>query len=162
MDQPITRILCCVGLRGDCDVVLERAVSLALACGAELQVLHAVKSLDDDVMNTLRVNIRSQEVLDKLMRQRLAQAREQLDYRMDAFWSTHPEARRALGDKLARQEVVEGYPATLITRLAAQRGCDLIVMAANKRGFAASYAGKVTRGVIKRATVPVVVVPPPA
>lgn len=162
MDPQITRILCCVGLRGDCDVVLEQAVSLALACGAELQVLHAVKSLDDDVMNTLRVNIRNKDTLETLIKQRLEQAQQRLEARMETFWGTHAEARHALGERLTRLDVVEGYPASAITRLAAKRGCDLIVMAANKRGFTASYAGRVTRGVIKRATVPVVVVPPPA
>ncbi|MFC3286045.1 universal stress protein [Litchfieldella rifensis] len=160
MDHQIGRILCCVGLRDDCDVVLEQAVSLALATGAELQILHAVKSLSDDVMNTLKVNIRSKEMLENLMRQRLEQARQQLATRMETFWSQHPDVRQALGVQVARLDVVEGYPASVIARLAAKRGCDLIVMAANKRGFAASYAGKVTRGVIKRTTIPVVVVPP--
>lgn len=42
-----------------------------------------------------------------------------------------------------------------------QGGCDLIVMAANKRGLTASYAGKVTKGVLKRSHVSVVVVPAP-
>ncbi|SDM99060.1 hypothetical protein SAMN04487951_101379 [Vreelandella arcis] len=37
--------------------------------------------------------------------------------------------------------------------------CDMIVMAANKRSFTATYAGKITKGVIKRARVPVPTVP---
>lgn len=162
MEQQINRILCCIGLRGDCDTVLEQATRLALATGAELHVLHAVKSLSDDVMNTLKVTIRSQDMLENLMHQRLEQAHQQLETRMEAFWSQHPEVLQALRTQVVKPEVVEGYPASVITRLASKRGCDLIVMAANKRGFAASYAGKVTRGVIKRTTIPVVVVPPPS
>ena len=56
--------------------------------------------------------------------------------------------------------VVEGYPASEITRYAVRHDCGMIIVATNKRGFASSYAGRVTKGVIKRASVPVVVVPP--
>lgn len=161
MDYKIGRILCCVGLRGDCDAVLEQALALALATGAELQVLHAVKTLDDDMMNTLKVNIRNQNILNQLLRKRLDQAREKLVKRLQAFWSQHEAERSRLGERLTEPEVVEGYPASVITRLAAKGGYDMIVMAANKHGFLASHVGRVTKGVLKRSEVPVVVVPAP-
>lgn len=159
MSHGIRRILCCVGLRGDCDLVLTQAVGLALATGAELHVLHAVKSLSDDVVNTLKVNIRDRKMLETLMAQRLDQAREELDQRIDIFWRRHPELHDAYGDKELTHSVLEGYPAAVITHFATRSGSDMIVMAANKRSFTATYAGKITKGVIKRARVPVVVVP---
>ncbi|MFW3616801.1 universal stress protein [Billgrantia antri] len=159
MSHGIKRILCCVGLRGDCDRVVQQAVGLALATGAELHVLHAVKSLSDDVVNTLKVNIRDREVLGSLMEQRLKQARDELEARLEAFWRRHPELREAFGERPVGRTVLEGYPASVIAHFASQKGVDMIVMASNKRSFVASYAGKVTKGVIKRAKVPVVVVP---
>ncbi|MBS4153326.1 universal stress protein [Cobetia sp. MC34] len=155
----VKRILCCVGLRGDCERVLARSVWLAGATGAELHVLHAVKSLSDDVMNTLKVNIRHKPTLEGLMQQRLDQAKESLEKMLEDFWSTHDN-----GDPrpvIAGLNVVEGYPASEIIRYATRHDCDMIIMATNKRGFVASYAGKVTKGVIKRASIPVVVVPTP-
>ena len=160
MTHGIRRILCCVGLRGDCDSVLEQAVSLAQATGAELHVLHAVKSLSDDVLNTLKTNIRDRQMLDTLMAQRLEQARQELDERLAAFWAQHPEQRAAFGEREVTCSVLEGYPASVITHYATRTGSDMIVMAANKRSFMATYAGKITKGVIKRSRVPVVVVPP--
>ncbi|TLF52146.1 universal stress protein [Halomonas urmiana] len=160
MTHGLRRILCCVGLRGDCDPVLAQAVDLAQATGAELHVLHAVKSLSDDVFNTLKTNIQDRQMLESLMAQRLDQARQELDERLEAFWSRHPERREAFGEREVTRSVLEGYPSSVISHYATRTGSDMIVMAANKRGFAATYAGKVTKGVIKRARVPVVVVPP--
>lgn len=161
MDRSIENILCCVGLRSDSHVVLEQAFRLSLATGAKLHVLHAVKSLDDDVMNTLRVNIRDKKTLQGLIRKRLDEARQQLEDKMANFWSLHGEGGESVSSWVASMEVAEGYPAKVIVGMASKLGCDLIVMASNKHGFSASYAGKVTRGVLKRSHVPVVVVPPP-
>ncbi|MBB3141310.1 universal stress protein [Halomonas organivorans] len=159
MTHGIRRILCCLGLRGDCDPVLDRAVGLSLATGAELHVLHAVKSLSNDVVNTLKVNIRDREVLGGLMQQRLDQAGADLDRCIETFWQQHPELCEAYGDRQLSRSVLEGYPASVIAHFAKRTGSDMIVLAANKRTFTATYAGKVTKGVIKRARVPVVVVP---
>lgn len=161
MEKPIDNILCCVGLRSDSHMVLEQAVRLAEATGARLHILHAVKSLDDDVMNTLRVNILDKQTLQGLIRKRLDDAQQQLDAKLENFFSANGEGRATLASCVASRDVVEGYPAKVIVHRATKLSCELIVMASNKHGFTASYAGKVTRGVLKRSRVPVVVVPPP-
>ncbi|GEN24728.1 hypothetical protein HCU01_26770 [Halomonas cupida] len=159
MPGSIRRLLCCLGLRDDCHQVLSHSLCLAQALGAELHVLHAVKSLSDDVMNTLKANIRQRQTLEGLMEQRLDQARGRLDDFLDEFW-TSPMSEIPSRELIQARAVVEGYPAAEIIRYATRHDCDMIVMAANKRGFAASWAGKVTKGVVKRSSVPVVVVPP--
>lgn len=160
MSHGIRRILCCVGLKIDCNPVLAHAVGLAVATGAELEVLHAVRSLSDDVVNTLRVNIPDREILETLREQRLKEASAVLDEKIETFWAGHPELKEAFGAREMKRSVLEGYPAVVITDYAHRRGSDMIVMASNKRSFSASYAGKITKGVIKRSHVPVVVVPP--
>ncbi|MCE8043504.1 universal stress protein [Halomonas daqingensis] len=161
MDKSIENILCCVGLSSDSHVVLEQALRLASATGARLHILHAVKSLDDDVMNTLRVNIRDKQTLQGLLRKRLDDAQQQLDAKLENFFSALGESGDVVASCVASRDVIEGYPAKVIVHRASKLSCDLIVMASNKRGFTAAYAGKVTRGVLKRSQVPVVVVPPP-
>lgn len=160
MSHGIRRILCCVGLKIDCNPVLAHAVGLAVATGAELEVLHAVRSLSDDVVNTLKVNIPDRKLLETLHSQRLEEAGKVLDEKIAAFWASHPELEEAFGDREMKRSVREGYPAVVITDYARRQGSDMIVMASNKRSFSATYAGKITKGVIKRSHVPVVVVPP--
>ncbi|SHE43451.1 Nucleotide-binding universal stress protein, UspA family [Modicisalibacter ilicicola DSM 19980] len=162
MEQHISSILCCVGLRGDSHGVLEQSTKLALATGARLHVLHVVKPLAEDVMNTLKVNIRNRESLEGFLRQRIDQARERLETKIEEFLERHPDQRQALSAQVEALEVLEGYPASVISEVAAKRGHDFIVIAANKHGLTASYAGKVAKGVLKRSLVPVMVVPGPA
>ncbi|UTA80357.1 universal stress protein [Halomonas sp. XH26] len=161
MHNSIENILCCVGLKSDSHAVLEQAVKLASATGAHLHILHAVKSLEDDVMNTLRVNIRDKQALKAMVRKRLDDAQQQLDAKLENYFSACGEGSEVLESYVASRDVVEGYPAQVIVQRASKLSCDLIVMASNKRGITASYAGKVTRGVLKRSHIPVVVVPPP-
>ena len=159
MPVSISRLLCCLGLKDDCRQVLAPTLTLAKATGADVHVLQAVKALSDDVRHTLKANIGERATLDGLMEQRLRLARERLDEFVEAFWQEH-EANLPGREVVAAKSVLEGYPASEITRYAVRHDCDMIIMATNKRGFASSYAGRVTKGVIKRASVPVVVVPP--
>lgn len=159
MAKPIKRILCSLGMRGNCDNVIEESINLALATGATLHILYVVKSLADDVMNTLKVNIRDREVLGSLMDSRIEKSRAELEAEIEAFWGRFPALFEAMQGREVTLSVLEGYPASVIAHFANANKFDLIVMAANKRSYLATYAGKVTKGVIKRAKVPVVVVP---
>ncbi|WP_417544365.1 universal stress protein [Marinobacter sp.] len=159
MSHNIERILCSIGMRGNCDNVIEQSIRLAFATGASLDILHVVKSLSDDVLSTLRSNIRDPEVLGSLMDQRIAQGRSELAAELEAFWSRNPKLKDLMKDRVIELSVLEGYPASVICHFANRGEFDMIVMAANKKTYMATYAGKVTKGVIKRAKVPVVVVP---
>lgn len=159
MTKKINRILCSIGMRGNCDNVIEQSINLALATGASLDILYVVKSLADDVMNTLKVNIRDRDVLGSLMEKRIDQSREELAAEIEAFWGRFPELREAMQGHEITQTVLEGFPPSVISHFASRGGFDLIVMAANKRSHYATYAGRVTKGVIQRSKVPVVVVP---
>lgn len=160
MEKSIKNILCCIGLRGDCHMVLEQAAGLALDTGASLHVLHAIKSLDDDVMNVLRVNIRDGDALGHMMQRRVAEARLSLEEKVDAFCLSKGQDQSRYAAIIKTREVAEGYPAKVIVNRASRLDCDLIVIAANKKGMTVSYVGKVARGVLKRSPIPVVVVPP--
>jgi len=159
MTQKINRILCTIGMRGNCDNVLEQSVNLALATGANLHVLHVVKTIADDVLNTLKANIRDRDVLGSLIEQRAAQSSAALAAEMDAFWGRFPGLKDAMKGNDVLQTVLEGDPASVICHFASRGKFDMIVMAVHKKTYLATYAGKVTKGVIKRAKVPVVIVP---
>lgn len=159
MDHSIKRILCSIGLRGDCDKVIEESITLARATGAEIHILHVVKSLSDDVMSTLRTHIHDPETINGLIAERTEQWRSELAERLEAFWGRFPELKEAMKEREITLSVEEGYPAAVICNFANRGDFDMIVVAANKKTYISTYAGKVTKGVIKRAKVPVVVVP---
>lgn len=159
MSQQINRILCCIGMRGNCDSVIEQGVNLALATGAEMHILHVIKSLSDDAIDTLRAHIRDRNLLNSLTKQRTEQGHTTLAAELEAFWGRFPQLKEAMKDRDISLTVLEGFPASVICQFASAKKCDMILVAANKKPHLASYAGKVTKGVIKRSKVPVVVVP---
>ena len=57
--------------------------------------------------------------------------------------------------------VKEGKIVEEITRLAKEKGCDLIVMGSHKGLLGSTAVGSITRGVLQHSSVPVLVVPPP-
>jgi nucleotide-binding universal stress UspA family protein len=159
MSHNIRRILCTIGMRGNCDNVLEQGVRLAFATGASLDILHVVKTIADDVMNTLKATIRDRDVLGSLIDQRTSQSSSALAAEIEAFWIRKPELKEMMKDRVVELSVLEGDPASVICHYAKRGNFDMIVMAAHKKTYLATYAGKVTKGVIKRAKVPVVIVP---
>lgn len=159
MKTAIKRILCNIGMSSDCDDVIAEGMRLAWATGASLELLHVVKSLSNDVVNTLRANIRDQALLNNLTEQRTAEKQKELQQVLDDFWERHPDLKELMADRVVQLSVLEGEPVSVICHFANRGNFDMIVMAANKKSYMATYAGKVTKNVIKRAKVPVVVVP---
>lgn len=159
MSHKIKRILCSVGMRGDCSPLVKESMVLALATGADLHILHVVKSFSDDLLSALRNNIHNPKRLTALLEERTDQWQNELTVLLESFWTRYPDLKEAMKDRKISLSVEEGYPAAVISNYANRGNFDMIVLAANKQTYSATYAGKVTKEVIKRAKVPVVVIP---
>ncbi len=159
MSYKNSRILCSVGMRGDCSTLVKESMLLALATDSNLHILHVVKSLSDDLLGTLRNNIHNPKRLTTLLAERTHQWQEELEELLEQFWVQNPEIKEKMKDHSVSISVEEGYPSAVICNYAEQGNFNMIIVAANKQRYPAVYAGKVTKGVIKRAKVPVVVVP---
>lgn len=159
MSHKMNRVLCSVGMRGDCSTLVKESMLLALALGADLHILHVVKSFSEDLLSTLRNNIHNPRRLTSLLEERTDQWRTELTVLLDDFWTRHPELKEAMKDRKISLSVEEGYPSAVICNYADRGNFNMIILAANKQSYSATYAGKVTKGVIKRAKVPVVVIP---
>jgi len=108
------------------------------------------------VINTLRANIHGHDI-GALMEQRTEQCRNDLAAELEAFWGRFPQLKEAMKDRKVLLTILEGYPSSVICHFASTGKFDMIVMAANKKSYLATYACRVTKGVIKRTKVPVVV-----
>lgn len=155
----IKKILCSIGLRGNCDKVIEECMNIALVTGADVHLLHVVKALPEEVMSTLRMNVRSKKIIEGLVKGRTEQWRIQLADKLEKFWQRFPDYHEKMQGQTITLAVEEGFPSAVITTIADRGSFDLIVLAANKKAYISTYAGRVTKGVIQRAKVPVVVVP---
>src|SRR5690606_30361051 len=145
----IKKILCSIGLRGNCDKVIEECMNIAVATGADVHFLHVVKALPEEVMSTLRMNVRSKATIEGLVKGRTEQWKNQLADKLENFWQRFPDFKEKMQSQQVTLSVEEGYPSAVITTFADRGGFNLIVLAANKKAYVSTYAGRVTKGVIQ-------------
>ena len=114
MSHKINRILCSVGMRGDCSALVKESMILALATGADMHILHVVKSFSEDLLITLRNNIHNPNRIAALLEERTEQWREELEALLVKFWDRFPDLKEAMQDRKITLSVEEGYPASVI------------------------------------------------
>jgi len=124
---------------------LDVAVDFATACGGDIVVCYVV-------------NLAEVAVLTGGEAQLLPGCLEQVESRGNAILSG---ALSRVGNRVHASTCrAEGEPIEEIERLAAQTGADLIVMGSHGRsGIARAVMGSVAEGVVRRAPIPVIVVP---
>jgi nucleotide-binding universal stress UspA family protein len=79
--------------------------------------------------------------------------------RQKEFWRHVSEEDKDVQDQVASIELVDGYPAEVIVRRAAELGCDLIVIGAHEHGFTQTFLGTVAKRVLRRSDIPTLIVP---
>jgi nucleotide-binding universal stress UspA family protein len=136
MKITIKRILCPTDFSPESDEALRYAIALARAYEAKLSICHCADS------SPLADESRSREI----------------NQMIEALVSNH--TRLAPSPTLEWESVlVEGEPAEVITREAAKRGVDLIVMRTRHRPYAAALLGSTAEAVCRTAHCPVLVTP---
>jgi nucleotide-binding universal stress UspA family protein len=130
-------ILCPIGLIPDSDEALRYAVALARAFGARLTVVHCVQAYAEASLID-RSHI-EESLKDSIAKHMHANASEPID---------------------ASIVVVEGDPQIAITREAARRRIDLIVMRSRRRPYRAALLGSTAESICRTAPCPVLVTHP--
>jgi len=159
MKQTITHILCATDLSRHSAYTMCHAASLAASTGAKLHLVHAVQPMSDETRTALQMYMQttgSSETADKA---RHDYARTIMAERQKAFWAHVSEEDKDVQKQVASIELVDGYPAEVILRRAAELKCDLIVIGAHEHGFSHTFLGTVAKRVLRRSTIPTLVVP---
>ena len=159
MKPTITHILFATDLSRNSTYALRHAAGLAEATGAKLHILHVAEPLSDDALITMRMFIQDTSSREEMLKTRHAHAKEVLTERQKGFWAAMPEADRAIQEQVESIEIIDGYPAEAILRRAEELKCDLIVLGSHDHGFSHTFVGSVAKRVLRRATVPTLVVP---
>lgn len=159
MKPTVTHILFTTDLSENSTYALVHAASMAKATGAKLHVLHVTEPLSDDARVTLQMFMQDEAERKKAMSNRNQHVKAILAERQKSFWNALPEEDKGVRDQVASIEVIEGYPAEVILRRSKELGCDLIVLGAHDHGFSQTFLGTVAKRVLRRATIPTLVVP---
>ncbi|GIT88066.1 universal stress protein [Roseobacter sp. OBYS 0001] len=159
MKSKITNILCATDLSKHSAYTLCHAASLAAATGAKLHMVHAVLPMSDDVKITLQMFMQTTDSAETAMKARHDHARAVMAERQKSFWAHVDEEDRDIQQQVESIELVDGYPAEVILRRAAELACDLIVVGAHEHGFSQTFLGTVAKRVLRRSTIPTLVVP---
>lgn len=159
MKSTITHILCATDLSKHSAYTLCHAASLAAATGAKLHIVHAIQPMSDEVKVTLQMFMQTTDSSETAASARRAHAKAVMVERQKNFWDHVDAEDRAIQDQVESIELVDGYPAEVILRRAAELKCDLIVVGAHEHGFSQTFLGTVAKRVLRRSAIPTLVVP---
>ena len=159
MTPTITHILFTTDLSKNSTYAMRHAASLARVTGAKLHVLHVMEPMSDDARVTIQMFIQDKSVRDDAMSSRNQHVKALLAERQKNFWAALPDEDRSILDQIESIEVVEGHAAEVILRRSKELGCDIIVLGAHDHGFSHTFLGTVAKRVLRRATIPTLVVP---
>ena len=159
MTSLVTHILFATDLSRNSSYALCHAVDLMQTTGAHLHILHAVEPMSDDARITLQMYIQDKSAQTHAINDRAEFVKAELAERQNNFWAAVPAEQQKIRDHIESIEVIEGHPAEVILRRSKELGCDLIVLGAHDHGFSHTFLGSVAKRVLRRATIPTLVVP---
>ena len=159
MKPTVTHILFTTDLSQNSTYALRHAASMAKATGAKLHVLHVMEPLSEDARITMQMFMQNETSRKDALNKRAEHVKAALTERQKKFWSALPEEDQSIREQVASIEVVEGHPAEVILRRSKELECDLIVLGAHDHGFSHTFLGSVAKRVLRRATIPTLVVP---
>lgn len=160
MKQTITHILCATDLSRHSAFTMCHAANIAASTGAKLHMVHAVQPMSEDARVTMQIFMQATGgSTEAAVKARHDHARALMAERQKEFWSHVEEEGREIRDLVDSIELIDGYPAEVILRRAAELKCDLIVIGAHEHGFSQTFLGSVAKRVLRRSPIPTLVVP---
>lgn len=159
MKNPIKSILYASDLSTHSTFAFSYAVALANSLNATIHVLHVVEKLSSDAKITMNLFVQDKQAQDAALKGRRKNSAIYLEKKLEEFWQTLPKDQQGLRKLVSKVEVVEGYPAETILRVADSGGFDMILIGAHAQGFSQTFLGSIAKRVLRRANIPTLVVP---
>ncbi len=155
----IENILIATDLSENADNALRHALSIAIAHGAKVHVLHVTEPLSQDAIVTMRMFIQDDKSRKQAIKDRHDAVKSLLtDNQHDFLKSLTPEDQEKYS-AVSSVELIDGHPAESILKRARELKCDLIVMGSHEHGTSHTFLGTVVKRVLRRSTIPTLVVP---
>ena len=144
--------------RNACEAA-KHAAGLALATGASVHVLHVVEPLSEDARFALMAFIQDPKLRHQALENRTQAARAMVAQREEQFWATLDQEQKAVRERMGELEVVEGFPPHEILERANGGRYDMLVMGGHEHGISHSFMGDTAKRVLRRVTIPTLIVP---
>ena len=154
----VKRILFATDLSANALFAFRYAAFLARQCDAEIEILHVMEPPSTDAMMTMEAYF-DKRYREQKHQERIERALITIQGRLDKFCETELSNDPVSKELVVRKEVRSGYPAEAILRQAERWSSHMIVMGANEKGARQTFLGTVAKQVLRRARIPVVVVP---
>ncbi|WP_420587488.1 universal stress protein [Ruegeria sp.] len=155
----IDNILVATDLSENADNALRHALSIAIAHGAKTHVLHVTEPLSQDAIVTLNMFIQDDKSRQQAIKDRHAAVKRLLKDNQQAFLKSLSVEDQEKYSAVSSIELVDGHPAEEILKRAKKLSCDLIVMGSHEQGTSHTFLGTVVKRVLRRSTIPTLVVP---
>ncbi len=155
----INDILFATDLSDNANNALRHAMSMAQAHNAQVHVLHVTEPLTQDAIVTMRMFIQDDASRKKAIQDRHASVKEMLKSNQQDFVKSLKGDEKEAYASVVSVELVDGHPAEAILQRAKELNCGLIVMGTHEHGTGHTFIGTVVKRVLRRSTVPTLVVP---
>lgn len=152
-------ILFATDLSNNADNALRHALAMAKAHEATIHVLHVTEPLSQDAVVTLQMFMQDNASRKKAIKDRHASIKQMLKVNQQEFVkSLTPDEKDAYA-AVSSVELVDGHPAETILQRAKELDCHLIVMGTHEHGTGHTFIGTVVKRVLRRSSIPTLVVP---
>ncbi len=155
----INNILFATDLSDNANNALRHALSMAQAHDAKVHVLHVTEPLSRDAIVTLQMFMQDDSSRKKAIKDRHASVKQLLKTNQQEFMKGLSAEEKAAYAKVSSVELVDGQPAEEILDRAKEFNCELIVMGTHEHGTGHTFIGTVVKRVLRRSSIPTLVVP---
>ncbi|UCE78977.1 MAG: universal stress protein [Nitrospiraceae bacterium] len=160
MSFKIKTILCAIDLSENSELVLMAAVREAAAHDTEVQVLHIIPSFDAAMAMPI-VSFMGEKRFSQLMEEKKKETEATIRKKIDNLKKRMLENEPGGGiDRIKDIHVYKGDVVIEILNMATRLKADILVMGAHGKGITEhTFVGSVTRKVMRRIRVPVLLIP---
>ena len=152
-------ILFATDLSENADNALRHALSMAQAHGANVHVLHVTEPLSQDAVVTLRMFLQDEASRQAAIKDRHESIKHMLKENQQKFVASLSSEEKDAYDAVDTVELDDGHPAETILKRAKELNCQLIVMGTHEHNTGHTFIGTVVKRVLRRSSIPTLVVP---
>lgn len=155
----IEDILVATDLSANSDNALRYALSVAQANKAKLHVLHVMEPLSQDAVVTMQIFMQDDTSREMAMKNRHNTAKQLLKNNQKNFAKSLSADEQDAYVSVTSAELIDGHPAEEILTRAKSLNCGLIIMGTHEHGTGHTFIGTVVKRVLRRSSIPTMIIP---